>query len=500
MEEKSEVRLLGRIEQHGGRLAVVDDGGHATYADLLDASARIANALLAGQPSLAGARVALDVRPGRAWLEALLGIWRAGGFAVPLALAFPESEIAYTLEDAGAKIALADSRQLPRLESLCSKNGLRLLEVGAASATALPKSLPEVRGEDPALLIYTSGTTGRPKGVVLSHRNLEAQMACLTEAWAWSEGDRIVSVLPLHHVHGIVNVTLCAAWAGATCLVLPGFDAERVWQHFVEMAPTLFMAVPTIYRRLIEVYEAAPSARQESWSAAAGRLRLMVSGSAALPVSTLERWREITGHTLLERYGMSEIGMALSNPLLGERRPGTVGQPLPGVEARRVDAAGSTISRDEEPAELEIRGPAVFHQYWQRQTATQEAFRADGFFRTGDVAVVEDGYYRLLGRSSIDILKTGGEKVSALEIEDTLRQHPAIQDVAIVGLADETWGQRVAAAVELKAGCSLELEELRAWAKEHLASYKIPRQLLIVAGLPRNVLGKVQKPRVCELF
>ncbi len=479
---------------------MVDDQGLATYQDLLASSARVAGALLAGRPSLEGARVALDVRPGNAWVEALWGIWRAGGFAVPLALAFPESEIAYTLADSGAEQVLVGAEQKARVAALCGAKGLRLVEMSAAREAEPPTLLPRLRGEDPALLIYTSGTTGKPKGVVLSHANLEAQMACLAEAWAWSENDHILSVLPLHHVHGIVNVTLCALWAGATCRVLPGFDATRVWQSFVEEKPTLFMAVPTIYRRLIEAFDGADNEQQQAWSQAAGRLRLMVSGSAALPQPTFERWREITGHTLLERYGMSEIGMALSNPLEGERRPATVGQPLPGVEIRRVNGEGKKVGQDEEPAELEIRGPSVFRQYWQREQATKEAFRDDGFFRTGDVAVIEDGYYRLLGRSSVDILKTGGEKVSAIEIEATLRNHPAIKDVAIVGLADETWGQRVAAAVELEKGAKLELEELRAWAKEHLASYKIPRELLIVENLPRNVLGKVQKPRVAELF
>ncbi len=269
---------------------------------------------------------------------------------------------------------LADGSQVGRLEGLALARGLRRVVAEAAASLGESRDLPELATEDKALLVYTSGTTGRPKGVVVSHGNLAAQMACLEEAWAWRKDDLIVSVLPLHHVHGIVNVTLCAAWAGAACRVLPGFDAERVWQSIHEEKPTLFMAVPTIYRKLIEAHEAATARKRKYWSAAAGRLRLMVSGSAALPLPTFERWRELTGHVLLERYGMSEIGMALSNPLDGERRPGTVGQPLPGVEVRRVDGEGKTIDNDAEPAELEIRGPAVFRQYWQREQATREAF------------------------------------------------------------------------------------------------------------------------------
>jgi malonyl-CoA/methylmalonyl-CoA synthetase len=501
MPNREALALVERIRQHGDRVAVIDDSGETTYQELVTASSRIACALLEGRASLDGARVALDVCPGRNWLAAILGIWRAGGFAVPLAVAFPEKEIVYVFDDAGVSQVLADRQQRGRLENLCAARGLRLVTAEHAQecpAHALP--LPEVGGEDPALLIYTSGTTGRPKGVVLTHGNLEAQMACLEEAWAWTADDKILSVLPLHHVHGIVNVTLCAAWAGAACRVLPCFDAERVWQVFAEEQPSLFMAVPTIYRRLLETYAAAPKEMKKEWSAAARKLRLMVSGSAALPIGTFEQWRETTGHTLLERYGMSEIGMALSNPLEGERRPCTVGQPLPGVEVRRVDGDGNPVEEDAEPAELEIRGPGVFHQYWHREEATAEAFREDGFFRTGDVAVVEDGYYRLLGRSSVDILKTGGEKVSALEIEDELRQHPAIHDVAVVGLPDDTWGQCVVAAVELNPGHQIDIEELKTWAKERMAPYKVPRQVLVVASLPRNVLGKVQKPRVLELF
>ncbi|NJL27417.1 MAG: AMP-binding protein, partial [Thermoanaerobaculia bacterium] len=228
------------------------------------------------------------------------------------------------------------------------------------------------------------------------------------------------------------------------------------------------------------------------------RLRLMVSGSAALPTQTLERWRELTGHVLLERYGMTEIGMALSNPLEGERIAGAVGSPLPGVETRLVDETGQEVE-DGQPGELEVRGPGVFEEYWRRPDDTRTSFR-DGWFRTGDVGIRERGIYRLLGRQSVDILKTGGEKVSALEIEAVLREHPAITDCAVVGVPDPEWGQRISAAVILEPGTALELDELRSWAREKLAVYKLPSRLLCVEELPRNALGKVQKPRVVELF
>jgi malonyl-CoA/methylmalonyl-CoA synthetase len=276
------------------------------------------------------------------------------------------------------------------------------------------------------------------------------------------------------------------------------FDADATWDTIAAWHLTVFMAVPTVYRRLIAAYDAADPKRQKRMRDGARDLRLMVSGSAALPVQTLERWREITGHTLLERYGMTEIGMALSNPLKGERRPGFVGMPLPGVEVRRVDDKGGAIA-DDAPGEVEVRGPTVFHEYWRKPDATREAFR-DGWFRTGDTAVVDRGYYRLLGRSSVDILKTGGYKVSALEIEEVLREHPAIAECAVVGIDDDEWGQRVSAAVELRPVAQLNRDELVAWAKTRLAPYKVPRDLRVVASLPRNAMGKVVKPEVAKLF
>jgi malonyl-CoA/methylmalonyl-CoA synthetase len=224
----------------------------------------------------------------------------------------------------------------------------------------------------------------------------------------------------------------------------------------------------------------------------------MVSGSAALPVSVLDRWREITGHTLLERNGMTEIGMALSNSYRGERIPGAVGKPLPEVEVRLVNEAGEEVAPGL-PAEIEVRGPNVFSEYWNKPEATQQAFR-DGWFRTGDTAVVEDGVYRILGRTNIDILKTGGHKASALEIEETLRQHPAILECAVVGVPDQEWGELVAAALVLKNDSAIDLEDLRVWSKSRMAAHKAPSRLLILEALPRNAMGKVTKSAIRALF
>jgi len=274
--------------------------------------------------------------------------------------------------------------------------------------------------------------------------------------------------------------------------------SRRVWERLTSGEVTVFTAVPTIYNRLISSWEAASPEIRTRRSDAVRGLRLMMSGSAALPVKTLERWREISGHTLLERYGMTEIGMALSNPIAGERRPGCVGLPLPDVEVRLVDDAGHEVETGT-PGELEVRGPSVFLEYWKRPEETAAAFR-DGWFRTGDVAVLEDGSYRLLGRTSVDIIKTGGFKVSALEIEEVLRTHPAIAECAVVGISDEDWGECVSAAVELRQGATLSLDDLQQWAKPQLAPYKIPRALQHVSTLPRNAMGKVVKPEVAGLF
>jgi len=498
----SHLPLIAHARRHGNRTAVVDARGSCTYNELLDASWRVAIALLAGRSDLQGERVAFQVTPGFPWIAVQWGIWRAGGVAVPLPLNSARRELQYFIDDTSSSTLVFDAQAAPQLAPIAAALGLRGLSVEQILAhsqeTGIPSELPDIPSERRAMILYTSGTTSRPKGVVTSHGNIAAQITSLVEAWEWSSDDHILLCLPLHHVHGIINVVSCALWSGATCETQPCFDANAVWEGIASGRLTLFMAVPTVYVKLIAAWDAASPQRRAQLSRACERLRLMVSGSAALPVSTLERWKEISGHTLLERYGMTEIGMALSNPLRGERVPGSVGTPLPGVQVRLVAENGTPVPQGT-PGEIEVRGPSVFEEYWGQPEATRAAFR-EGWFRTGDTAVVEKGVYRILGRTSIDILKTGGHKVSALEIEETLRQHPAVAECAVFGIADAEWGERVAAAVVLNDGRALDLPSLRTWAKERLSVHKVPSRLLLLDALPRNAMGKVTKPVLAALF
>ncbi|MCG3157126.1 MAG: Long-chain-fatty-acid--CoA ligase [bacterium] len=497
MKLTSSLPLFASAGRQHERLALVTAAGRFSHGEMLSYSAGTAAVLLNGAADLAEARVALLAPPGLDFVAALLGIWRAGGIAVPLAVTHPAAELEYVLHDCGASVLVVHPDFAARVQPLDLISRLRLVrtnDLQPAGAVALPAIADSRRG----LIIYTSGTTSRPKGVVLTHANIAAQVTALLTAWEWSPRDYILNVLPLHHVHGLINVLICALWAGAACELMPAFEAGQVWQRFLSGHTTLFMAVPTIYSKLITAWEAAPPELQEAMSAACARMRLMVSGSAALPVAVLEKWQALSGHVLLERYGMTEIGMALSNPLHGRRRPGGVGTPLPGVTVRLVDENGREVAPGAQ-GEIQVKGASVFQEYWGKPEATHQAFR-DGWFCTGDIALCEEGSYRILGRAATDIIKTGGYKVSALEIEEVLRQHPEVTDCAVAGLPDAEWGERVGALLLLRPGAALTAAALRDWATAYLAPYKIPTLLRFAAELPRNAMGKVIKPEVARLL
>ncbi len=481
------------------QVEIVDvDGGRAhTNVELLASAYRFASRLVDARGPVHGARVLLALPPGLDWIVAFLGLVHAGAVVVPVPLGAPAAELGYFASDSGARLAVADEERAAKLPEGLSV--VAAAEVMGAGDEAAPRMLRNIRSalapaaSDTAMLLYTSGTTGRPKGARITHENLAAQTAALREAWGMRPSDTLLHALPMHHLHGIVVAFLTAFTTPCSIRMLTRFDAARVIEEMPRAS--VYMAVPTMYQRLLDAADALGPGEHAVFAAAARSLRLATSGSAALPTVLAERWRALAGSIPLERYGMTEIGMALSNPLdPATRRPGTVGRPLPSVDVRMVGDDG----RDAETGELWVRGPSVFVGYHEREEATREAFR-DGWFLTGDVGTRDTaGAIRLLGRTSVDILKSGGEKISALEVEETLRDHPAVREVAVVGMPDPAWGDRVTAAVVLSPGASLAIDELRAWCKERLAPYKVPRALAVVAELPRNAMGKVEKKVLVE--
>jgi len=490
--------LVARAQNNLQRYAVIEAERKYTYHELLQASADFAARLLDGERDLQERRVAFMVTPGFDYVMVQWAAWRAGGIAVPLCVSYPLASLAYVIEDTESDFIVVSSEYERALKDFARQKGIRFIVLGEEKSS-IAKELPILSPERRAMILYTSGTTSQPKGVVTTHHQLHAQITSLVEAWEWSSGDAILNVLPLHHVHGIVNVTCCALYSGASCRFLPSFDPEAVFRIFLEGEVNLFMAVPTIYYKLISYFESLSSDAQREISKTMEKFRLMVSGSAALPVSTMERWEKISGHTLLERYGMTEIGMAISNPYKGVRRPGCVGFPLPGVSIRLVGEDFCDVEA-ETPGEVLVKGDNVFSEYWKRPEATQEAFTSDGWFKTGDVAVVDHGYYRIMGRNSVDIIKSGGYKISALEVEEVLRTHPMVRDCAVVGIENEEWGEIVAAAIVVGESQTIDFISLNAWMREKMPAYRVPRNYKAVADFPRNAMGKVVKNELKKLF
>ena len=480
-------------EQHN-RIAIVDQFGTYTYKQLNEQAQVIAKNIISLTGNAEGT-VLFMVPSGFEYVEVLWGIWLAGKIAVPLHTAHPLDEIKYLAEDTAASLFIADSVFLDKAKQATSSD-CKLLSVGEISKANCNASLPAIDPEQDALIIYTSGTTGKPKGVVMSHLQIETQVKSLTQAWAWCAADRTLNVLPMHHVHGLINITCCAMYNGAVLEMQPTFDAAFVRERMLSGELSLFMAVPTIYHKLIQHYEQLSAAEQAAWTKAMQDMRLMVSGSAALPISVLQKWETISGHRLLERYGMSEIGMALSNPLQGERKPGFVGRPLPFVAAKIVQEDGVEVTEHSVAGELYVSGPTVFKRYWQRPEETQKAF--DGkWFKTGDIVERDaDGDYKILGRNSSDIIKSGGYKISALEIENLILEHPNVLECAVIALPSEEWGEVVAAVVV----GDTSLDELKEWTKQKLAHYKTPRHWQSLKTLPRNAMGKVVKKELKSLF
>ncbi|XP_060644396.2 malonate--CoA ligase ACSF3, mitochondrial [Anolis sagrei] len=521
----------------GEKIAIVDRNGEHTYREIyarsLQLSWRICKTLGNANGDLKGERIAFLCPNDASYVTAQWASWMSGAIAVPLYRKHPMPELEYFIQDSQSALLVVEEGYLDKVTPSAERLGVPVLPLlgsgksdTVANGSLLEAGCPISEWKDRgAMIVYTSGTTGRPKGVLSTHQNFQAVITGLVDKWEWTKDDVILHVLPLHHVHGIVNKLLCPLWVGATCVMLPEFNAQTVWETFLNPQThrvNVFMAVPTIYAKLTEYYSqhyTQPHVQDFIRAVCQNNIRLMVSGSAALPVPILEKWKSITGHTLLERYGMTEVGMALSNPLRGPRVPGSVGNPLPGVKVRiateslqrdgpayTVHAEGNedgtkvTPGLENKEGELFVKGPTVFREYWNKPTETKEAFTSDGWFKTGDTAVYKDGTYWIRGRTSVDIIKSGGYKISALEVERHLLAHQSIADVAVIGAPDPMWGQKVSAVVKLHQGHTLSLKELKEWARESMASYTIPSELLLVEEIPRNQMGKVDKKQLLRQF
>ena len=453
-----------------------------------------------------GDRVAVFAETCPELVAAFVGHLSSGVIHVPINTRYKADEARHILEDSGAVAVLTQEGEECHavLDEILREQRPSQLQHVLTLASALPsspskKSLSsdltpsETRSaDDIAMLIYTSGTTGKSKGVALSYRAVEENTRTMMELWRFGPADRLVHALPLFHVHGLCLGVAGALLTGFTLLLEERFDARRVVEAFASESATAFMGVPTMYVRLLEYLDAHPEGAE-----ALRKARLFTAGSAPLPAADFAAFREKTGHAILERYGMTETLFTLSNPCAGERRPGTVGLPVPGCSVRVVDDDGGEV-REGEPGEIHVKGPGLMSGYWGRDADTAASYR-DGWFLTGDVARRDaDGYVTILGRKSVDLIKSGGYKISAREIEDVLRRHPAVKDAAVVGLPDRVWGQRIAAAVVLVEPRNAEAaqrvcDEIGVFAASCLADFKKPRDLRAVTELPRNALGKIQK-------
>lgn len=486
-----------------------------------------------------------------------LSILALDAIALPLSHSFPSSEIRYILENSEAMLLVSTEKFQDKAKDVLKEDSGHKPQLEVLSKIESGSKSMDVKLERPSLehggfMLYTSGTTNRPKGVVLSTSTILAQAKSLIEAWKYTQADRLLHVLPLHHIHGTINALFTPLMAGSSIEFAFPFNTDLIWRRFAapfetivtrtEQKPiTFFTAVPTIYNRLLNSFPKLDESTQTAVRKALApeNLRLNISGSAALPTPTKKAWTDLSGgNVLLERYGMTEVGMALSCGLdFADRVDSSVGWPLPSVEVRLVDVeSGRVIEPGDEQGsdgairegEIQLRGPTVFSGYWRNQKATEEEFESaeDGgqkWFKTGDVASrynvsgtgqssqtwAKGPMYFIKGRKSVDIIKTGGEKVSALEVERELLSLPHISEAAVVGVVSEQWGQKVAVVVVLseegktsgKGGKPWGPMDMRRALKDRLANYKIPQELRIVDSIPKNAMGKINKKvLVKELF
>ncbi|HSW18070.1 MAG TPA: malonyl-CoA synthase [Ramlibacter sp.] len=471
-----------------------DEGLSYSWRDLDRATAMMAN-LLHSLSLPEGSRIAVQVEKSVEAVMLYLATLRAGHVFLPLNTAYQSAEIEYFIGNAEPAVVVCSPKNFSWVSKLAFKAGTQnVFTLGDdRTGTLLERAghhsdvhEPVARGEDDlAAILYTSGTTGRSKGAMLTHRNLLSNAQMLKDYWGWQEGDVLIHALPIFHVHGLFVALHGALINGSKIIWLNRFDPKRVIARMAEA--TVFMGVPTLYVRML----AEPSLTRE----AARHMRLFISGSAPMLVETFAAWKERTGHTILERYGMSETAMLTSNPYRaddGERRGGTVGFPLPGVELRVVGDDGQRVPAGEIGG-IEVRGPNVFKGYWRMPEKTKEEFTADAWFKTGDVGKTDErGYVTIVGRSK-DLIISGGYNVYPAEIEGYINDLPGVAESALVGVPHPEFGEVGVAVVVPKPGVTLDGDALVATLKAQLANFKIPKRCFVVGELPRNTMGKVQK-------
>jgi malonyl-CoA/methylmalonyl-CoA synthetase len=467
-----------------------------TFADL-DAASRHMAAGLAVRGVRPGDRVAVGLPNSPELVIAVLAVLRSGAVLVPVNPACSADELAHLIGDCAASLAITHEEQANRMHAA----GLATPVVTDLHRSIFKEEYKResermdrqpLDAEDAALIVYTSGTTGLPKGVILSHRALLWNLSAIAQAWRRTESDRLLLALPCFHLHGLGLGIIGSLLTGSSVVLRSRFAAEETPELLARHACDVFFGVPTMYNRLVRLPEEALT------SADLSGMRLWVSGSAPLTPATHERFRQRFGYALMDRYGTTETGFVLSTPYDEPRRPGTIGRPIPGVEVRLADAERADEGRlvpvsDGETGELFVRGPSLFSGYWQRPEATREAF-VEGFFRTGDLAIRDpDGMHRIVGRRSVDIIKSGGFKIGAVEIESCLQNHPAVAEVAVVGVPDADRGEAVVAVVTPVPGATLTADDLRAFAHEHLAPHKVPARVVFMEEIPRTGPGKFKK-------
>jgi malonyl-CoA/methylmalonyl-CoA synthetase len=475
------------------RAALVTAQSTLTYSDIEGGSARVANCLRANGV-LVGDRVCVQVDKSAQGLLTYLGCLRYGAVFVPLNPAYRADEIAYFLKDAAPSLAICRPQDFSWFERVAGNAGVApaaLFQLDAegsgswATAVASERSdfdRPPTDDDDLAALVYTSGTTGRSKGAMITHRNLVSNAIALQNTWGFVDTDVLVHALPIFHVHGLFVATHTAMLTGIPILFHHSFDAAAVLDDF--RSATVFMGVPTMYTRLL--------ANDRLTAEACAGMRLFVSGSAPLLAETFDAFAERTGHTVLERYGMTETGMNTSNPYTGIRKRGTVGRPLPGVAVRVVDSSDCPQAAGV-VGNVQVKGPNVLRGYWRRPDKDAEEFTEDGWFRTGDVGVFDDdGYLELVGRSK-DLVISGGFNVYPKEIELLLDEMPGVVESAVIGIPDADFGEAVTAVITVEDGVTVDSAAMIADLKTRLASFKVPKSIHVVAELPRNAMGKVQK-------